>query len=155
MMTPTSSVYSGMISARSRRIRTIGTVLLTSVVLMTLYGFFGLMPAIHRAAEARHAAQAKWAAAHPNETPAPAPAGERPTLTRAQQVEKLQVATVFAYWGVCMLLVIATLFVAWLDLREISRNYLLQRRQLWTQAADRMGQDNSPPEGTAGGPERN
>lgn len=155
-MSQSPSVYSGMITAQSRRLRTIGAVLLVAVALMALYGSLVLMPRINRSVEVRRAAQARLEknGAAPAGTPGIAAPAETPALARAQKAEKLQVATVFAYWGVCALLVIATLFVAWLDLREISRSYVQQRRQLWMQTANDMSR-----EGVSGGeksrPERN
>jgi hypothetical protein len=38
----------------------------------------------------------------------------------------------YSYWGVCGLLVIAALFLAWLDFREVSRAYLEERRAILT-----------------------
>jgi hypothetical protein len=151
-MTQPPSVYSEMISARSRRLRTIGTLLLAAVALMTFYGAFFLMPSINRAVAARHAAQERMAADRAVGTSGKTAPLETPGhLTRSQKAEKLQVAVVFAYWGVCALLVIAALLVAWLDLREISRTYIQQRRQLWIQTTDRIVPDNASEGETAGG----
>src|SRR2546423_314938 len=63
-VTPTSSVYVGVVSARSRRLRTIGSLLLLTIALMTLYGYFFLMPSINRAVEARRTAQVKVTEIH-------------------------------------------------------------------------------------------
>ena len=130
--------YWGIVSARSRRLRTIGVMLLLAALLLSAYGAMVLMPAINRAVTARHARIETAPHASISLT---ARSDEMRALTRDQKAEKVQVATVFAFWGVCALLVIGALFVAWLDLREITRNYVQQRKQLWTQTAERVGRE--------------
>src|SRR5207237_124271 len=101
-------------------------------------GSLVLMPAVNQSVAARRAERARIAATAPPGTVRTTAPAQPHSLTRAEKAERVQVATVFAYWGVCALLVIAALFVAWLDLREISRTYLQHRRKLWTQAAETM-----------------
>ena len=48
-MAQTPVVYQGIVSARSRRLRTIGSLLVAAIVLMSLYGYFVLMPSLHKA----------------------------------------------------------------------------------------------------------
>ena len=128
--TDTPSVYSGIVSPMSRRLRTIGIVLLTAVCAMALYGYFVVMPSIERSLR---------------DNPLPPPgivAGSRttplrpenPATTRAQRVRKLQIAVALAYWGVCSLLLVSVVLVAWLDFREVTRVYVEQRQVMWTKA---------------------
>lgn len=126
--TDTPSVYSGIVSPRSRRLRTIGIVLLTAVVAMALYGYFVLMPSIERSLRE-------------NPVPAPSitagptrPGVDKPPTSKAQRIRKYQVAVALAYWGVCSLLLVSVVMVAWLDFREVTRVYAEQRRAMWTSA---------------------
>lgn len=135
-METTPTMYQSLLSARSRRLRTVGGVLLAAIIAMSLYGFVVLMPAINRSVAAHKIARIE----------ASAPGSKAaPVLTPAQRKEQkkvyTQVAFVYAYWGVCGLLVIAALFIAWLDLREVSRNYLAQRRAIWNEVAMRSRGD--------------
>jgi hypothetical protein len=131
-MGPTTS-YSGIISPRSRRLRTIGLVLLLSVVLMVIYGYFGLMPSLR---------QSIHDGMNPQIVTHSSPTGPGQTETaqsdRERRVRKLKASAGLAYWGVCSLLLVGTVFVAWLDLREISRTYVAERRAMWNQAADNI-----------------
>ncbi len=113
-----SPPYSSIVSARSRRLRTIGALLLCAITGMTIYGLWVLMPAIH------HAAQV-----HP--------------LLASVHVRRqifTRVAIAYAYWGVCALLLCAAMVVAWLDFREVSRTYAAQRRALWDEATHSISQ---------------
>jgi hypothetical protein len=40
----------------------------------------------------------------------------------------------YAYWSVCLTLVLSLVLITWMDLREVSRNYLEQRKALWSSA---------------------
>ena len=132
MNTP-PSVYSNMISAQSRRLRTIGLMLILAIVAMTIYGYFGLMPAIDRSLNARGPEVSRPAAAVRS-----ANGSASTPLTREQRVRKFKVATALAYWGVCALLLCGVVLVAWLDLREVTRNYIAQRRAIWNQTAEQL-----------------
>ncbi len=121
-MSSSPSPYMSVVSAKSRRLRTIGAVLLFFIVAMTLYGYFGLMPTMSRGIP-----QTAIGVAQPNVAP----------LTgRAKRVAKVKAASVIAYWGVCFLLMSLLLFIVWLDVREISATYALQRRALWAQKTE-------------------
>jgi len=124
--------YSGIVSPRSRRLRIIGLVLLAAVVLMVIYGYFGLMPALRRSVQSDSASSV---VRHSTAV------GAQPSAIQSEherRVRKLKASAGLAYWGVCSLLLVGTVFVAWLDLREISRNYVAERRAMWMQAADRI-----------------
>jgi hypothetical protein len=136
----TPSIYSSIVSPRSRRLRTIGVVLLVAIGGMIAYGYFSLMPSLARSIRDHPLTISTSTGALRTAAPQQA---NRP-LTRAERLRKLRVAVALAYWGVCGLLIVGVVFVAWIDLREISRTYVEQRRAMWTQAADRLeGQDDT------------
>ena len=62
-------------------------------------------------------------------------------LRRANRVVAANVLFAYGYWSICSLLVVGMLFVAWLDTREVSRNYLNERRSVWLEAARNMPHD--------------
>ena len=134
----TTTSYSGIVSPRSRRLRTIGLTLLAAVVLMVIYGYFGLMPALKRSVG--NTPSAGISSHGPGNASLPGDAESE----RERRVRKLKASAGLAYWGVCSLLLVGTVFVAWLDLREISRNYVAERRELWNQAADRIKSTDEP-----------
>jgi hypothetical protein len=151
MTQPPPTTYQGtVLSARSRRLRTVGSLLLLAVIGMSLYGVGVLMPAINRSI-----------AAHPYVKPAVTPMRARPAMPgisepaskqefareRLRRQQVVQVTFMFAYWGVCGLLVIAILFIAWLDLREVARNFADQHRALHTEIAEGMRRDLAAREG--------
>ena len=136
----TPSVYSNIVSPRSRRLRTIGLGLLIAICGMVIYGYFSLMPSLARSIRENPLPASSSVSAHHSDA---SNLGKRP-LTRAERLRKLRVAIALAYWGVCGLFIVAVVLVAWLDLREISRTYVEQRRAMWTQAADQLeGTDDS------------
>jgi len=100
---------------------------------MGLYGYFGLMPNIERSLR-EHPIQA---VASPGGATSPAQ-HLPPALARAQRARKFQVAVALAYWGVCSLLILGVLVVAWLDLREISNRYVSERRAMWGAAVEQV-----------------
>ncbi len=124
--TDTPSVYYGIVSPRSRRLRTIGIVLLTAVVAMALYGYFVLMPSIERSLRENPIPRPSISAGPSR------PGGDKPSTSRAQRIRKFQLAVALAYWGVCSLLLVSVVMVAWLDFREVTRVYVEQRRAMWT-----------------------
>jgi predicted membrane protein len=130
----TPSVYSSIVSPRSRRLRTIGILLLVAVCGMVIFGYYNLMPSLARSIRENPLPAYTSIGARRSDTPDPA---MRP-MTRAERLRKLRVAVALAYWGVCGMLIVGVVFVAWMDLREISRTYVEQRRAMWTQAADRL-----------------
>jgi hypothetical protein len=54
---------------------------------------------------------------------------------REAQVLRFDVLFEAAYWVIWIALIVSLLLVAWMDLREVSRTYLNQRRELWAVAA--------------------
>jgi hypothetical protein len=156
-MTSTPPVYQTMITPRSRRLRTTGLVLLVAAVIVALYGFFVLMPSLQRAmvAESREiqAIRAEQASATPNTSGTKALGNSQAVrIRRAHRVAAVKVLFAYGYWSVCGLLVVAMVFVAWLDLREVSRTYLSHRKAVWTETASsleakkRMQNENSQDE---------
>lgn len=70
-----------------------------------------------------------------------------PTVERALMVKIL---FIFGYWTVCLLLVMCLVLVAWMDLREVRRKFLVARRDIWKDIlqqyrADRVRSDRSAP----------
>ncbi|HZT43534.1 MAG TPA: hypothetical protein VFA07_15325 [Chthonomonadaceae bacterium] len=124
--------YQSMVSPRSRRLRTIGLLLLVAIIGMSLYGFSSLMPAIRRQAVAYHQ---QTVSTQPSRTESPQASRQG---SRAKKIMLLQITIAYLYWGTCGLLIIALLFVAWLDLREVTRNYINQRRSVWMETAGRL-----------------
>jgi hypothetical protein len=130
-----------MVTPRSRRLRTVGLLLLAAAVTMALYGFLVLMPSLKHIVAAAPASSAtvvtgKTTVAHPagrswNEHLSQMSRKER-------RVAAAKVIFAYGYWSVCGLLVISMVFIAWLDLREVSRTYLNQRRAIWTETAQRL-----------------
>ena len=138
-MTPTPSAYQTMITPRSRRLRTTGLVLLVAAITMALYGFFVLMPSLKRSLEASKGAGPIIQSVSPAAgTTAAARSRNDVHSVRIRRVAAVKVLTAYAYWTVCGLLVVAMVFVAWLDLREVSRAYLNQRRAIWAETASSL-----------------
>lgn len=123
--------YSALISPYSRRLRTIGLVLLVAALLMALYGGMVFMPRLraNRQTLRTHIAQT-----------ASDPVANSNALTSEKDLKRLakaQTLFVYSYWSVCGLLLIALLVVAWLDAREVARNYLRQQVQLISEVAEK------------------
>lgn len=137
-----SSVYQSLLSARSRRLRTIGLLLLAAVIGMTLWGGLSLMPSLRASSRAAH--RAVFSRTHRGETAATAATMRAPEQRAADERERkallAKVIFAYAYWTVCGLLVLGLLGVAWLDFREVLRNYSARRRKLWMEAIDRAQQ---------------
>jgi hypothetical protein len=135
-MTPSPAKYgSGIVSSRSRRLRTIAAILLVAIVAMAIYGMRVLVPGINHAASAavKPSEQSQVFSgpqnvAHSKITPL--------KLTKKEaQVLKFDVLFEAAYWVVWIVLILSLMMVAWMDFREVSRTYLNQRRELWADAA--------------------
>ena len=131
-MGPTTS--QSMVSPRSRRLRTIGLLLLVAIIGMSVYGFSSLMPAIRRQAVVY---RQRTVTTQPSQTGTQIPPASQQS-SRTKKIMLLQLAIAYAYWGTCGLLIIALLLVAWLDLREVTRNYVLQRRAVFMETAARL-----------------
>lgn len=123
-----------MVSARSRRLRTVGSLLLIAVIGMALYGYFSLMPRLNAAIQTYHRLEMKTDQPVRAVAQTPAAAAE---LERARKVHKVQIAFVMAFWGAWTLLFFALLVIAWLDAREVLHTYVQQRRAVWQDVANR------------------
>ncbi|MCW3055496.1 MAG: hypothetical protein JWN14_4666 [Chthonomonadales bacterium] len=138
-MTPPVSPYMNVITPRSRRYRTIMTVLLVFLLTMSVYGGFKVMPAVHEAVgksdmrELRLIAESKPS---PSLTPAQILHAQR-TLKRRSVV----VYMAMAYWGVCSLMMVGILFLAWLDFRETTRVFSQQAQALRQETVSTLQQD--------------
>ena len=153
-MTPIPTKYgSGIISNRSRRLRTIAAVLMVFIIAMAIYGSRVLVPRINRAA-----AIANRPVTSLDSRIVPGGVKKKPILNLSpEQARALRIDVIVeaAYWVVWILLVLSLLLVAWLDLREVSRTYLNQRRELWSTAARAASEEperreigSDPPVGT-------
>jgi hypothetical protein len=141
-MTYTPPAYQSMVSPRSRRLRSIGLVLLVAAVTMALYGFFVVMPSLRAAVATQRVEAVPRIEERPASSTKNSGSQNQPArVRRANRAVAVKVLFVYGYWGVCGLLVIGMLFVAWLDTREVSRNYLNERRSVWLDAARNMPHD--------------
>ena len=162
-MTPPVSAYQSLITPRSRRLRTVGLVLLAAILCMVAYGARVLMPNVRHEVEVQRARNLLPA---PPVSAAGVSAGDTArartgaTLetqrqeraqARARKVAFAKVAVAYAYWGVCMLLLLAVLFVAWLDWREVARVSLSQQFALRAEAIQTMSRP-APDDSGAGIP---
>lgn len=129
MATPPPAVYGSMISARSRRLRTIGGVLLIAILAMVIYGTTTLMPSLRRSVAATPIrVQRSTGEAIPPRTP---------EEEHRRKATATQIVFAYSYWAFCGVLVISAVFVAYLDFREVSRNYLTQRKAIWSDISER------------------
>ena len=128
MTQPPISPYMSVVSARSRRYRTIMTFLLATIMVMSVYGGFTVMPRVHAAVGRPDTPElARIAAAQPGPNLTPAQIAHAKVTLRAR---RLVVSLALAYWGVCCLIMVGILFLAWLDFRETTRNFALQSQAL-------------------------
>lgn len=139
-MTPPVSPYTNIITPRSRRYRTIMTVLLVFLLAMSVYGGFKVMPAVHQAVgksdmrELRLIAEAQ-----------PSPGLTSEQILKAKRTLKKRSVVVYlamAYWGVCSLMMVGILFLAWLDFRETTRSFSLQAQALRQETVTTLQQDS-------------
>ena len=61
-----------------------------------------------------------------------------PPLRRQERIHRFQVAVALAYWGICLLLLLSVLVLAWLDVRETARLFALERGRLGRDAAEEL-----------------
>lgn len=124
------AAYRSLLSVKNRRLRVIGGTLLSAVALMAVYGYFGMMPAFRRATSDLNVERAAITRQSATTTPAFA----APQASRLQKVVLAKILFLYFYWSIWGALVLATLIVAWLDLREVTRAYDGQRQELWSEA---------------------
>ena len=108
--------YQNLISAQSRRLRVIGVVLLVMILGMCVYGGRVLMPKLRENRAPLHNSTVQATSSSTALSPVKAES--------LRKLAKVQLLFFYAYWGVCFVLIIALLVVAYLDFREVSRNYL-------------------------------
>lgn len=142
-MAPTSSAYQGMvISARSRRLRLIGGLLVVAILCMVLYGIRVLMPTLNKTVTLVAHSHVQAA---PSGLPATPPGSEVAAAPlHLRHILRAQIIFAYGYWTLCSLFVLSLLLVAWLDLREVTRNYANQRRKLWTETAQGWSREQRP-----------
>ncbi len=136
-----ATLYSSIISARSRRLRTIGLVLLVSVLLLALYGAFVFMP---RLRENRVTLRARITYQDPKSPPIPFQSLTPDQQAKVKRLAKAQLLFEYAYWSFCGALIIALLVVAWMDAREVAKNYLREQVTLLAETGKRAKADSSP-----------
>jgi hypothetical protein len=136
---PPASPYMSVVSPRSRRYRTMMTVLLSVIMVMSVYGGFRVMPAVHQAvgkSDVPELTRLAHAQPGPNVTTVQIAHAQRTLRARA-----VVVYLALAYWGVCSLLMVGVLFLAWLDFRETTRNFALQAQALRQETVAILQQD--------------
>lgn len=119
-----SSVPMSVVSARSRRLRIVGAMLLLATLGMVAYGSLVLMPGL------RHAVVTT-----PRRLEQRLSDGrvERdPEVERWKRALATRILFAYGYWAFCGVLVLAVVLVAYLDFREVSRNYLARRQAIWS-----------------------
>lgn len=128
MTSEPAPAYRTLVTNKSRRLRIIGSLLIIASLGMAIYGGLVLMPSL-RSAKATTLAQTLNS--------------RTPEAIRAKKVMKTTLIFAYGYWSVCGIVVTAILLVAWLDVREMSRSYLEQRKSLWASVAkdDKMDAD--------------
>ncbi len=153
-MAPAETAYNAtMVSQKSRRLRTIASILLVLIGAFTMYGVLVLMPSLRHNVDRYKRLQrevrlesAYNSPATPDTQTAP---GKHTTVSRAAKSVKVQVLFMYAYWSVTLLLLSALIAAVWLDLREITRQYTEHRlRMVATAAAEAISAEkeaaNSP-----------
>ena len=110
------------LSPRSRRLRTVGALLMLAILGMIAFGWFYFQPKLS------HAVHANSHIVHDLRYP--------PILREhARKVALTQLMFGIYYWAFCFLLVLGLLFVAWLDIVETRVRALLARRDMVRQIA--------------------
>ena len=136
---PPASPYMTVVSARSRRYRTIVSVLLIVIMIMSVYGGFAVMPRVHEAVGRQDMQElTRIAKSQPG---ADLTAKQIARAKRTLQARSVVVSLALAYWGVCSLLMVCILFLAWLDFRETTRNFALQSQALRQETVVTLQQD--------------
>ncbi|MDE2126705.1 MAG: hypothetical protein KGJ62_08955 [Armatimonadetes bacterium] len=111
-----------LLTPRSRRLRTIGAVLLGAIIVLAAIGAIYVGPLVH------HVPAAVLAS----------PAARKKKLLG-------DVAILYSWWGLVTGLVILLLIVAWLDVREVARSYMEHRQSLWSEYSPTRHDDDAGP----------
>ncbi len=117
-------IYQSRITTKSRRLRTAGAVILSFLLAMIAFGAIVIMPST------MHSVRAHSIAAH----------GATAAAVHLHHVLVVQVLFAIAYWSFCGLLLISLFVIAWLDVREVTRQYLYERTTLVIRATEEMKQ---------------
>ena len=155
-MAPSETAYtSAIISMRSRRLRTIASVLLCFLTLITVFGASVLMPSLRRNVSRYKTIQAQVAelgvhqpAAAVHKLERSILPGQKITMVRAAKSVRTQVLFMYGYWGFTVLLLLSVILCVWMDLREISRQYTEHKIKMVAAAAsdavqsERRGREN-------------
>ena len=138
-MAPAETAYNAtMVSPKSRRLRTIASVLLVIIGALTVYGMLVLMPSLRRNVEHYKHLQTEVHMASSAGGLQPV-TGKHPSVSRAAKAVKVQVLFMYGYWSVTLLLIFGLVGAVWLDFREITRQYTEQRlRMVATAAAEAL-----------------
>lgn len=138
-MTPPISPYMTVVSPRSRRYRSLVTILLIAIVGMSIYGWATVMPGVREAVGRPDTPElTRMAKAQPGPEATPKQIAHAKRTLKARGVV---VALALAYWGVCSLLLLGVLFIAWLDFRETARSFALESRALRQETIVTLQQD--------------
>lgn len=135
---------SAMISPRSRRLRTIASVLLFSLAVITVFGALILMPSLRRNVARYNGIKTQANALSAGKSIEEVHAlhrivlpGQKISMNRAAKSVRAQVLFMYAYWGVTILMLLTVIGCVWMDFREISRQYTdMKIRMLAAAAAD-------------------
>ena len=122
------SMSNTLISAKSRRIRTVGIMLIGSMLFCTIYGVIFLMPRLSQLRARSHALNDS-AVLFPHRDKQSEVAMAR-TLNRERRIVLMNAVFIYAYWCFVGLLFIGSVLMAWLDTREVARNYLQEKQKL-------------------------
>ena len=123
-----------LISPKSRRIRTCGLMLVGSMLFCTLYGVIFLMPKLSQLRARSHALNSSTVL-FPSTNLVAERAMER-TRNKEQRIVLMNAVFIYAFWCFVGLLFIGAILMAWLDTREVARNYLEEKRKLHPRVHD-------------------
>lgn len=136
------SPYQTLVTARARRLRTTGLMLLMFVIGMSAYGFVVLMPNLQAAT--KNERNARYL------VPKPIPGEKSHLVSPAEQnYNRLRKALavfilfVYGYWTVCGALIVGILIFAWLDFRELTRSYSRERNAIYMESAAQIARNAS------------
>jgi disulfide bond formation protein DsbB len=139
-MTPPITPYNSVVSPRSRRLRTVVSIVLVVIMFMSVYGGFTVMPQVRQAVGRPDTLElTRLAKSQPGPTLTLKQIAHAKRTLRARQVV---VSLAMAYWGILSLLLLLVLFLAWLDFRETTRNFALQAQALRQETVVTLQQDS-------------
>ena len=125
-----------LISPRSRRIRTIGLVFLTGMMLCALYGGLVMMPRLGRLREQLHVLNARWQLTRTSGTSLAEGRAIRLSIARERRVLLMQTVFIYGFWSFVGVLGICVILCAWLDTREVAKNFLAEQKRVIRSSAN-------------------